>query len=99
MHLEWTCTGYVPLGRPEKTTARSAGGARAAAAAAGEAVGLAEGEADAAAGDSAGKEAEVGEVEHDAAAASDSAARPIVSAERSSAARHMQPSLVAAGGE
>jgi len=99
LHLEWTCTGYVPLGRREKATARSAGGATAAAAETGEADALAEGEGDATAGDLAGADAWGMALEQDATATNDSAANPIVSAARRSAARDMYVGLCAARGE
>jgi hypothetical protein len=99
LHLEWTCTGYVPLGRREKDTARSAGGAMAAAADDGEADGLAEGEGDISTGDSAGADAMGMALEQDATAINDSAANPIVRAARRSGAREMYGGLGAASGE
>jgi len=89
----------VPVGRPENDTATFAGGARAAAAEAGEAEVLVEGEGAAAAGDSTGADASGTALEHDATAANDRAANPIASAVRASATCDMNLPLVAAAGE
>jgi hypothetical protein len=67
LHLECTCTGYVPWGRPEKVTARSEGGARAAATEAGEGDGLAGAEVEAGAGEESAATAVGIEVVHDTA--------------------------------
>jgi hypothetical protein len=89
----------VPPGRPENDTVTLAGGARAAAAEAGEVDGSAEGEGDAVVGDSTGADADGMALEHDATAANDRAASPITSAVRASAARDMCCPLVPAPGE
>jgi len=89
----------VPRGRPENDTATFAGGARAAAAEAGEAEGLADGEGDAGAAIAMGAATGGVTLEHDATAAMDSAANPIASAVRASAARDMHRPLVTAAGE
>ena len=88
----------MPTGRPENDTATFAGGARAAAADAGEAEGPAEGEGDAVGAAAMGTDACGEALEHDATAINDRAANPIASAVRASAARDTYRPFVAAAG-